>query len=95
VPISKKVAPLVTFLDPEARRLPYEVYSSLTEGIIQHATIQQSAFAARETRTLQAIQYVQAHPDEVAPAGWQPSTIKQWFPISDEVESLLCIIRFW
>ncbi|AXY67303.1 peroxiredoxin [Thermosynechococcus sp. JY1334] len=45
------------------------------EGIIQHATINNLAFGRNvdETlRVLQAIQYVQAHPDEVCPAGWQP-----------------------
>ncbi|NEP44230.1 MAG: peroxiredoxin, partial [Okeania sp. SIO2H7] len=45
------------------------------EGIIQHATINNLAFGRNvdETlRTLQAIQYVQAHPDEVCPAGWKP-----------------------
>ncbi|HIK23629.1 MAG TPA: peroxiredoxin [Thermosynechococcus sp. M3746_W2019_013] len=45
------------------------------EGIIQHATINNLAFgrSVDETlRVLQAIQYVQTHPDEVCPAGWQP-----------------------
>lgn len=45
------------------------------EGVIQHATINNLAFgrSVDETlRTLQAIQYVQSHPDEVCPAGWQP-----------------------
>ncbi|CAG9460255.1 unnamed protein product [Pedinophyceae sp. YPF-701] len=45
------------------------------EGVIQHATINNLAFGRNvdETlRTLQAIQYVQANPDEVCPAGWTP-----------------------
>ncbi|MDG2992085.1 peroxiredoxin [Candidatus Synechococcus calcipolaris G9] len=45
------------------------------EGIVQHATINNLSFgrSVDETlRTLQAIQYVQSHPDEVCPAGWQP-----------------------
>src|SRR6476646_4286893 len=45
------------------------------EGVIQHATINNLAFgrSVDETvRTLKAIQYVQSHPDEVCPAGWQP-----------------------
>ncbi|AFY62575.1 peroxiredoxin [Synechococcus sp. PCC 6312] len=45
------------------------------EGIIQHATINNLGFgrSVDETlRVLQAIQYVQSHPDEVCPAGWQP-----------------------
>ncbi|WP_448381097.1 peroxiredoxin [Gloeomargarita sp.] len=45
------------------------------EGVIQHATINNLAFGRNvdETlRILQAIQYVQSHPDEVCPANWQP-----------------------
>ena len=45
------------------------------EGIIQHATINNAPFgrSVDETlRTLQAIQYVQTHTDEVCPAGWKP-----------------------
>lgn len=45
------------------------------EGVIQHATINNLAFgrSVDETlRVLQAIQYVQSHPDEVCPANWQP-----------------------
>ncbi len=44
------------------------------EGIIQHATINNLAVgrSVDETlRTLKAFQYVQAHPDEVCPAGWE------------------------
>jgi peroxiredoxin (alkyl hydroperoxide reductase subunit C) len=45
------------------------------DGVIQHATINNLAFGRNvdETlRVLQALQYVQTHPDEVCPAGWQP-----------------------
>jgi len=45
------------------------------EGVIQHATVNNLSFgrSVDETkRVLQAIQYVQSHPDEVCPAGWQP-----------------------
>lgn len=45
------------------------------DGIVQHATINNLAFgrSVDETlRSLQAIQHVQSHPDEVCPAGWQP-----------------------
>jgi peroxiredoxin (alkyl hydroperoxide reductase subunit C) len=45
------------------------------DGVIQHATINNLAFgrSVDETlRTLQALQHVQAHPDEVCPAGWKP-----------------------
>ena len=42
---------------------------------MQHSTINNLGFgrSVDETlRVLQAIQYVQSHPDEVCPAGWQP-----------------------
>ena len=45
------------------------------EGVVQHSTINNLAFGRNvdETlRTLQALQYVQEHPDEVCPAGWKP-----------------------
>nr|YP_009313523.1 2-Cys peroxiredoxin [Galaxaura rugosa]SCW21777.1 2-Cys peroxiredoxin [Galaxaura rugosa] len=45
------------------------------EGVIQYSLINNLAFgrSVEETlRTLQAIQYVQSHPDEVCPADWQP-----------------------
>ncbi|PNH06622.1 2-Cys peroxiredoxin BAS1-like, chloroplastic [Tetrabaena socialis] len=45
------------------------------EGVVQHATINNLAFgrSVDETkRVLQALQYVQANPDEVCPAGWTP-----------------------
>nr|YP_010873194.1 2-Cys peroxiredoxin [Nemalion vermiculare]WGV34383.1 2-Cys peroxiredoxin [Nemalion vermiculare] len=45
------------------------------QGVIQHSVVNNLAFgrSVDETyRTLQAIQYVQSHPDEVCPADWQP-----------------------
>ena len=48
------------------------------DGVIQHSTINNLAFgrSVDETlRILQAIQYVQSHPDEVCPAGWKPGEI--------------------
>jgi peroxiredoxin 2/4 len=45
------------------------------DGILQHSTINNLGFgrSVDETlRTLQAILYVQSHPDEVCPADWQP-----------------------
>ncbi|MEX0269221.1 peroxiredoxin [Leptolyngbyaceae cyanobacterium UHCC 1019] len=45
------------------------------DGVVQHSTINNLAFgrSVDETlRTLQALQHVQSHPDEVCPAGWQP-----------------------
>ncbi len=45
------------------------------DGVVQHSTINNLAFgrSVDETlRTLQALQHVQSHPDEVCPAGWKP-----------------------
>eukprot|EP00798_Chlamydomonas_sp_ICE-L_P024478 gene24478-10086_t len=45
------------------------------EGNVQHSTINNLGFgrSVDETkRVLQAIQYIQDHPDEVCPAGWKP-----------------------
>lgn len=45
------------------------------EGVVQHATVNNLAFgrSVDETlRVLQALQHVQAHPDEVCPANWTP-----------------------
>jgi peroxiredoxin (alkyl hydroperoxide reductase subunit C) len=45
------------------------------EGLIQYSVVNNLDFGRSidETlRTLQAIQYVQSHPDEVCPANWQP-----------------------
>ena len=57
------------------------------QGLIQHSVVNNLDFGRSidETlRTLQAIQYVQSHPDEVCPANWRPgdSTI-----IADPVKS--------
>ena len=45
------------------------------EGVLQHSMVNNLDFgrSVHETlRTLQAIQYVQSHPDEVCPANWKP-----------------------
>nr|YP_010337940.1 2-cys peroxiredoxin [Timspurckia oligopyrenoides]UNJ17525.1 2-cys peroxiredoxin [Timspurckia oligopyrenoides] len=47
------------------------------QGVIQHATVNNLEFGRNvdETlRVLQALQYVQSHPDEVCPANWQPGS---------------------
>lgn len=48
------------------------------EGVVQHSTINNLAFGRNVDevlRTLQALQYVQEHPDEVCPAGWKPGEL--------------------
>lgn len=45
------------------------------EGVVQHSTVNNLAFGRNvdeALRVLQALQYVQANPDEVCPAGWKP-----------------------
>jgi len=73
--IKKEISAAYNVLDPEAGVALRGLFIIDKEGIIQHATINNLSFgrSVDETlRTLQAIQHVQAHPDEVCPAGWQP-----------------------
>ncbi|MDJ0554215.1 MAG: peroxiredoxin [Microcoleaceae cyanobacterium MO_207.B10] len=73
--IKKEISAAYNVLDPEAGIALRGLFIIDKEGMIQHATINNLAFGRNvdETlRTLQAIQYVQAHPDEVCPAGWKP-----------------------
>lgn len=73
--IKKEISAAYNVLDPDAGIALRGLFIIDKEGIIQHATINNLAFGRNvdETlRTLQAIQHVQSHPDEVCPAGWQP-----------------------
>ncbi|MDY7005497.1 MAG: peroxiredoxin [Cyanobacteriota bacterium] len=73
--IKKDISSAYNVLDPEAGIALRGLFIIDREGIIQHATINNLAFGRNvdETlRSLQAIQYVQANPDEVCPAGWKP-----------------------
>ncbi|MEM1168548.1 MAG: peroxiredoxin [Cyanobacteria bacterium P01_H01_bin.35] len=73
--IKKEISLAYNVLDPEAGIALRGLFIIDREGIIQHATINNFAFGRNvdETlRSLQAIQYVQVHPDEVCPAGWKP-----------------------
>lgn len=73
--IKKEVSAAYNVLDPEAGVALRGLFIIDKDGVIQHATINNLAFGRNvdETlRTLQAIQYVQANPDEVCPANWQP-----------------------
>ena len=72
--IKKEISTAYNVLDPEAGVALRGLFIIDKEGIIQHATINNLSFgrSVDETlRTLKAIQYVQSHPDEVCPAGWQ------------------------
>ena len=73
--IKKEISAAYNVLDPEAGVALRGLFIIDKDGIIQHATINNLSFgrSVDETlRTLQAIQHVQSHPDEVCPAGWQP-----------------------
>ncbi len=73
--LKKDISAAYNVLDPDAGIALRGLFIIDKEGIIQHATINNLAFgrSVDETlRTLQAIQYVQSHPDEVCPAGWKP-----------------------
>ncbi|MBW4474096.1 MAG: peroxiredoxin [Stenomitos rutilans HA7619-LM2] len=73
--IKKEVSSAYNVLDPDAGIALRGLFIIDRDGIIQHSTINNLSFgrSVDETlRTLQAIQYVQSHPDEVCPAGWKP-----------------------
>ena len=72
--IKKEISTAYNVLDPEAGVALRGLFIIDKEGVIQHATINNLSFgrSVDETlRTLKALQYVQSHPDEVCPAGWQ------------------------
>jgi peroxiredoxin (alkyl hydroperoxide reductase subunit C) len=73
--LKKEISAAYNVLDPDAGIALRGLFIIDKEGIIQHATINNLAFgrSVDETlRVLKAIQHVQANPDEVCPAGWQP-----------------------
>lgn len=73
--LKKDISKAYNVLDPEAGIALRGLFLIDKEGMIQHATINNLAFGRNvdETlRILQAVQYVQSHPDEVCPAGWTP-----------------------
>ncbi|GAP99287.1 peroxiredoxin [Leptolyngbya sp. NIES-2104] len=73
--IKKEISTAYNVLDPEQGIALRGLFIIDKDGVIQHSTINNLSFgrSVDETlRTLQAIQYVQSHPDEVCPAGWKP-----------------------
>ncbi len=73
--LKKEISTAYNVLDPDAGVALRGLFIIDKDGVIQHATINNLSFgrSVDETlRTLQAIQYVQSHPDEVCPAGWKP-----------------------
>jgi peroxiredoxin 2/4 len=73
--LKKEISTAYNVLDPDAGVALRGLFIIDPDGVIQHATINNLAVGRNvdETlRVLQAFQYVQSHPDEVCPAGWQP-----------------------
>ena len=73
--IKKEISIAYNVLDPEAGVALRGLFLIDKDGVIQHSTVNNLAFgrSVDETlRTLQAIQHVQSHPDEVCPANWKP-----------------------
>ncbi len=73
--LKKEISAAYNVLDPEAGVALRGLFIIDREGIIQYATVNNLSFgrSVDETlRVLQAIQHVQANPDEVCPIDWQP-----------------------
>ncbi len=73
--LKKEISAAYNVLDPAAGVALRGLFIIDPDGVLQHATINNLAFgrSVDETlRTLQAIQHVQAHPNEVCPIDWQP-----------------------
>jgi peroxiredoxin (alkyl hydroperoxide reductase subunit C) len=73
--IKKEISTAYNVLDPDAGVALRGLFIIDKDGITQHSTINNLSFGRNVDevlRTLKAIQYVQAHPDEVCPQGWQP-----------------------
>lgn len=73
--IKKEISADYNVLDPESGIALRGLFIVDRDGVLQHATINNLAFGRNvdETlRVLQALQHVQANPDEVCPVDWQP-----------------------
>ncbi|MGB3199704.1 MAG: peroxiredoxin, partial [Nodosilinea sp.] len=73
--IKKDISAAYNVLDPDSGVALRGLFIIDRDGVLQHSTINNLAFGRKvdETlRVLQAIQHVQANPDEVCPVDWQP-----------------------
>ncbi len=73
--LTKEISAAYNVLDPEAGVALRGLFIIDREGIVQYATVNNLSFgrSVDETlRVLQAIQHVQANPEEVCPVDWQP-----------------------
>jgi len=76
--LKKEISAAYGVLDPDAGVALRGLFIIDPQGVVQHATINNLSFgrSVDETlRVLQAIQYVQSHPDEVCPANWKPGEL--------------------
>jgi peroxiredoxin 2/4 len=73
--LKKEIATAFNVLDPDAGTALRGLFIIDRLGVLQYATVNNLAFgrSVDETlRVLQAIQHVQANPNEVCPADWRP-----------------------
>jgi peroxiredoxin 2/4 len=73
--LTKEISAAYNVLDSEAGVALRGLFIIDREGIVQYATVNNLSFgrSVDETlRVLQAIQHVQANPEEVCPVDWQP-----------------------
>ncbi|MEM1311024.1 MAG: peroxiredoxin [Cyanobacteria bacterium P01_H01_bin.153] len=73
--IKKEISAAYNVLDPDAGVALRGLFIIDKEGIIQHFVVNNLSFgrSVDETlRVLQAVQHVQAHPEEVCPVDWHP-----------------------
>ena len=73
--IKREICTTYNVLDPDAGIALRGLFIIDKEGVIQHSTVNNLSFGrsvAETLRVLQAIQHVQAHPEEVCPVDWQP-----------------------
>lgn len=75
--LKREISTAYNVLDPELGAALRGLFIIDRSGILQYATVNNLAFgrSVDETlRVLQAIQHVQANPNEVCPANWQPGS---------------------
>jgi peroxiredoxin 2/4 len=75
--LKKEISAAFNVLDPDAGTALRGLFIIDRLGVLQYATVNNLAFgrSVDETlRVLQAIQHVQANPNEVCPADWQPGS---------------------
>jgi peroxiredoxin 2/4 len=75
--LKREISMAYNVLDPDFGAALRGLFIIDRSGIVQYATVNNLSFgrSVDETlRVLQAIQHVQAHPNEVCPVDWQPGT---------------------